>query len=185
MLRSTSRPPDAQIFLKTLKKGHLKLKGWKGLHPPCMCLKWESSLKSLALIYKLVCPAFRWPHLSPRADLMFRGGIFKIDNLLKTNGKFVFPSWTYVFVRQNQSKDVLSLPIALQKQTELASSTTESMAELVNTKTVHTGRLMWNLVGIRRKMAESRSWGRLVAPIMITWHGENYKTTSTCLCVQL
>lgn len=41
---------------------------------------------------------------------------------------------------------------------------------------VCTGWFMWNLVGILLKMAESRSCGRLVAPMMITWHTQVRET---------
>lgn len=41
---------------------------------------------------------------------------------------------------------------------------------------VLTGWLMWNLVGILLKIAESRSWGRLVAPMIITWHTGHRQT---------
>lgn len=55
---------------------------------------------------------------------------------------------------------------------------------------VHTGWLTWNLVGILLRMAESKSWGRLVAPIMITWQTDRpniqiINVNKNCVCLYL
>lgn len=108
--------------------------------------------------------------------------------------------WTYILVLQDQFEDLFPLSHTL-SHTEwhhialIQSTVTWYLmfyCEVVTSGVcVHTGWLMWNLVGILLRMAESKSWGRLVAPIMITWQTDSSNiqiinvNKTVCVCLYL